>query len=394
MRRSIRRLPPTLVALFAGTVATRLGTFVVPFLTVYLAQTRGLSLVTTGQVVAGGGLGMLLGNVAGGRLADVVGRKSTLIAAMVVNVLGLSGLAAPLVSPWAYGLATAVAMFGTGMYTPAANALIADVTQGEQRSLAYTVHYVCINVGMALGPLAGGVLVGVSFRWLFVGDIVTALVCLVILALGVREAPRARSRDDPGARIRFSWRAHTRVVAVCAATFFVVSPLMGLEYAVPLLVSRVLDAPLTFVGAVYTINAVCILTLGLVVERVVRGRDELAMMAVAAGLWTLGLLWLACQLSIVALLLSTAVWTVGEIVGSVVIPTYVAKHAPPHARGRLLGVGDAVRSAAGVVLPIGLGLVWEGVGVSAVLAVLVTLPLIGVVLYGGAYRLQRGRSRR
>ena len=60
LRTRLRGLPRALLPLYAGTVVTRLGTFVVPYLTVYLSQERGLSLATTGRIVAAGGLGLLL----------------------------------------------------------------------------------------------------------------------------------------------------------------------------------------------------------------------------------------------------------------------------------------------------------------------------------------------
>lgn len=402
MSSRIRALPRQLFPLYAGTIATRIGTFVVPYLTLYLSTQRGLALSTTGTVIAAGGVGLLVGNVVGGWLADRIGRRPTLLLALAVNVAGIAALAMALPSSAAYALALAFALAGGGMYTPAANAWIADLTSEAERPLAYTVNYICINVGMGLGPLLGGVLAATSFAWLFVGDVVTTLVCAGFIAAASTGSGRKSSaspiasRQLERTRLRRELEVWTspaalRVLVFCGAAFFVIAPLMGLEYAVPLFVGVVLQEPVVLVGVIYSVNAACILALGLRVERVVKGRDPHFMMIVAGCLWTLGLSILVFGFSSLALIASTVVWTLGEIVGSVVLPTYVASHAPSSARGRFLAVPDAVRSVAGIVAPISLGLVWEVYDVDVVLALLLATPVLGVLLFAVGW-MRRGRA--
>lgn len=389
----LRRLPRPLLALYAGTVATRLGAFVVPYLTLYLVDARGLSLAATGRVIALGSIGLLAGNLAGGWLADRVGRKPTLLLALLVNAIGVGTVAASLPSGLAYAVALAIALAGAGMYTPAANALIADLTNDEERPLAYTVNYVGINVGMGLGPLLGGLLAGASFRWLFVGDVMTTVCCAIVIALGVPSVRSEAARPDvPRGSVLSAWRAHPGVLAFCGASILLVAPLMGLEFTVPLLVGQVFAAPLVFVGTVYTINATSILVLSFSIERLVRGRSPTAMMALAGLAWTAGMGVLAAGRSVGALLACTAIWTVGEIIGSVVVPTYVSRRAAPDAKARLLAVPDAVRSLCAIACPAGLGLVWDRLGVDTVLGILVALPLAGFVVFAVAWAWAQGRS--
>lgn len=78
-----------------------------------------------------------------------------LLVGLAINVLGLGWLATETDTP---GWAFACASFGAGAVPPATSAWIADLTRGDQRQLAYTVQYVCINVGMGMGPLLGGLL--------------------------------------------------------------------------------------------------------------------------------------------------------------------------------------------------------------------------------------------
>ncbi len=372
-------IPRSLWFLNAGTVVSRLGTFVVPYLTIYLSQQRGFSFLVTGQIVSAGSLGLFAGNLLGGWLADRWSRKGTLLAALLINAGGLAVLASVSGAGWLYAVQLFVALLGVGMYTPAANTVIADETDEQTRQLAYTINYVCINVGMGLGPLLGGLLAHVGYGWLFFGDIASSLVCFALIAFGLTTTGGSRAAAA-GSPIRV-WLRHPHVLAFCAMGFLLIAPLMGLEYAVPILVSTELQRPLVFVGLVYTINAVCILSLSFPIERFLRGREELRMMVLAGLLWTAGIGMLLAGLSLATLLISTAVWTVGEIIASIVVPTFVSKRVAPECKGRMLAVTDAVRSVAGVSAPIGLGFLWDSAGVNAVLLALFALPAVGTLLY-------------
>lgn len=383
----VRRLPRSLAFLYAGTTATRLGAFVVPYLTIYLSESRGFSLAITGRIIAAGGVGLLAGNLLGGQLADRLGRRATLLMALIVNAIGVAALSLALRSVHAYALALGLALAGAGMYTPAANALIADVTTESERPLAYTVHYVCINVGMGLGPLLGGLLATSSYGWLFAGDIATTMVCAVLVAIGL-PATRATTSTEPGGTSTLRvWARYPTAVAFCGASIFIVAPLMGLEYAVPILVHTTYDQALVFVGVVYSINAACILVFSLPIERAIRGRNEAAMMSLSAALWGAGLSILAMGSSIPALLACTGVWTLGEIIGSIVIPTYLSTRVAPSIKGRMLALQDAVRSVSAIACPIALGVIWDRAGVGMVMAVLVASPVVGFVVYTTWWRL-------
>ena len=177
MIEKLRRLPRPLFYLYAGTTITRLGAFVFPYLTIYLSEARGYGADRVGQILSAGSLGLLAGNFAGGWLTDRWSRKWTLILALLFNAAGFAGLAWQYDAGWTYALFLAIGYFGSGMYTPAANTVVADLAPQDIRPFAYTVNYVCINLGMALGPLIGGFLAAVSYGWIFVGDVATSLVC-------------------------------------------------------------------------------------------------------------------------------------------------------------------------------------------------------------------------
>ena len=382
-----KQLPLPLYFLFTGTTVTRLGSFVFPYLTIYLTESRGYSYETVGIILSVGSLGLLAGNFSGGVLTDQWSRKWTLILALLLNASGFAGLAMHYEYAWCYALFLFVGYLGSGLFTPAANTVIADVAPQSVRPFAYTVNYVCINLGMGLGPLLGGYLATYSYRLVFFGDVLTSLLCAALILYGVSETKVFSQFDiDAGKKIpRVTWnviRRNQTVVVFCAFYFFLIGPLMGMEFAVPLLVKQEFAASLVYVGMVYTINATCILAFSFLVEKLVRDRDEILMMVLSGILWSLGMSVLLIGYSVTALLSCTVLWTIGEIIASILVPNFIASRVPSAFKGRFMALNDIVRSFAGVVFPIGLGLLWTHQSARSAVLVITLLPVSGAIFYG------------
>src|SRR5207249_4353156 len=85
-------LPRAYWILWAGTFVNRAGTFVVPFMAVYLTQARGFSPAAAGAVASLYGAGSAVASALGGYLADHVRRRATKVGALALGGLGIIGL--------------------------------------------------------------------------------------------------------------------------------------------------------------------------------------------------------------------------------------------------------------------------------------------------------------
>src|SRR5688500_8052141 len=77
----LRALPAAAWVLFLGIFLNRFGTFVVPFLTLYMTR-KGYSLTDAAVAVGSYGVGTLLACFLGGQLADQIGRRKTIALSM------------------------------------------------------------------------------------------------------------------------------------------------------------------------------------------------------------------------------------------------------------------------------------------------------------------------
>ncbi|HEU5109412.1 MAG TPA: MFS transporter, partial [Micromonosporaceae bacterium] len=155
-----------------------------------------LTWVVTAYTLCFGGL-MLLG----GRLSDVLGRRTTFLAGLILFTV------ASLLAGLAQGDATLVAAragqgVGAALLSPSALAIVITMFHGAERNRALGVWAAIGGSGAAVGVLAGGLLTEyASWRWVFlinlpIGVAVAALVPMVVPSAG----PAGRRRVDvPGA---------------------------------------------------------------------------------------------------------------------------------------------------------------------------------------------------
>ena len=173
--RGLRGLPRELWVLAAATLINRTGMMVLPFLTLYLTQHLHYAESKAGFVLSIYGLGALLTSPLAGRLSDRFGA----IRIMELSLL-LSG-ALLFVFPFVQAYpALLVLVFLWAMlneaFRPASMAVISDWVGPERRKAAFALNRLAINLGMSIGPAAGGFIAAASFTALFVIDGATSVI--------------------------------------------------------------------------------------------------------------------------------------------------------------------------------------------------------------------------
>src|SRR2546423_1253638 len=189
LRESVRALPRGAWVLFFGTFLNKFGTFVLPYLAIYLTRRLGYSAAQASLAIAAYGIGTLAASLLGGYLADRLGRRKTIVLSMFSAALAMLCLSQAHTWPVFTPLPSLAGLTGD-LSRPASSALLADLVPAGQRVTAFAAYRMSFNAGWAFGPATAGLLAKKSFVWLFVGDAVTSvlfgLVAWVALAAGVR----------------------------------------------------------------------------------------------------------------------------------------------------------------------------------------------------------------
>lgn len=328
-------LPRPFWYLFAGTLVNRTGSFIAPFLALYLTGSRDFSIGQAGVVLSLLGLGAAVSQPVGGVLADRIGRRRTMVtglcsSAVTLLVLGAAdGLVAIGAAALAYGLCL-------DLFRPAVQAAVADLVPGGDRVRAFALQFWAINLGFSVATPLGGFLATRGYWSLFVLDALASVGFAVLVLRGVPEtrpvadpdAVPGRLLDVLGDRLMLGLVASVVASAVVYLQAFSTLPLVfGLDGLGP-----------GSYGLALSLNGVLIvvlqpLLLGLLGRR---GRGPLLLVAMVLQGAGFGLTAFADDMA--GHLLAIAVWTVGEVLQAGLLGALVASIAPPHLRGRYMGV--------------------------------------------------------
>jgi MFS family permease len=336
-------LPPAYWLLWLGTLINRLGGFVIPFLTLYLTGQRDIPVSQAALMVSLFGAGSFTANLAGGEVADRLGRRPILLASFLIAPLNMVAL----------GMARSIELiavlclfqgFFTDLYRPAVGAAIADLVPPEGRPRAYGYNYWAINLGAAIAPAVAGLLAQRNYFLLFAGDALTTFIFGLIVLWGIKETrpieAHQASRSE-GARVRLArLGSEPLLLAFTGLALLFGTVYMQGNVTLPVdMQAHGLDA--AQYGLAIATNGALVVLLSISVSRAVVRWPRFRTMAVAGLLIGLGFGLTAVATTLMGYVLSVAIWTLGEIAGAAIAPTIVADLSPPELRGLYQGVFGA-----------------------------------------------------
>jgi MFS family permease len=383
-------LPRVFWWLWVSTLVSRTGAFVAPFLSYYLTRSLGHSAAFAGFVAALNAVGAAVSAVVGGVLADRVGRRATLLGALVASAVTLVALG----SVHAVGLIAGLAFLAglaNNATRPATGAIIADVVPSADRGRAYGLNYWAINLGFSVAMLSAGAVASHGYTLLFVGDAMANLGCAVVVFFTVPETrpvagvgsagvvADAESGERDGSladvlrdRIFLGFLGAVLVGAIVYSQAQTVQPIMMGQDGL---------GPGAY-GAVAAINGILIGVLQLPMTTWLRRYTHGTVLAASSFLMGAGfavpLLVSAVGHPMGVYAASVVVWTIAEIGNTPPQMALGADLAPAHLRGRYQGMSTLAWSVAGIVGPLVGGWALSAVGASAVLWASLALGAAGV----------------
>jgi MFS family permease len=350
----LRSLPRAYWVLVAGTFINRFGSFVYPFLTIFLTR-RGLSLWEIGAVIAGYGGGGLMASLAGGWFADRFGRRNTIVAGTLANAICVFALYYAHTLPELV-LLTLCAGISGGFYHPASNALVADLIPENLRLAAYAVLRQSANAGFAFGTAAAGFLVSHSTFWLFAGDALTTasygILALLLLPHGLRHTSTQARWSEALTRIRRDGRFWALYAAqfLCALIFSQFASSYALEVGRRGLHLGTL-LPEQIYGTLIGWNGLMVLFVELPLTRLTQRYDARRVMCLGYALIGIGFATNAWSAGLAGLFMGMTVFTLGETLALPMVSTWVAHLAPEPMRGRYIGALSTSWAGASMIGP-------------------------------------------
>jgi len=158
-----------------------------------VTDVAGLDAGVVPWVLVGVGIGMTVGNMLGGWLADIDLRKTLYagFALLIVSLLGFALTAGSVIGLVVFSLLVGLA---SSAISPAVQSRLMDVA-GEAKSLAAALNHSALNIGNSLGAFIGGATIAAGFGYLSPAwaGLVLALIGVAIAAVSFgRERRRLR----------------------------------------------------------------------------------------------------------------------------------------------------------------------------------------------------------
>lgn len=391
MLRQYLDLPRPVHVLCLGTFINRAGAFIVPFLTIYMSKALGAGDAFAPFAMGVFGCGSICGSLIGGQLADRVGRRSVMLASLfgaAAILLVLSRISDPawfLVGVFFFALIS-------DTYRPAASAMIADLTTPAQRTHAFSLMYVSINLGFAIGPALGGAIAEWSFQWLFIGDAATCALYALIILVRIQEtlgrSPRGAhtpAHDAEAPQVRFGVAARHMLgngtfVLLCGASFLSSLVFMQAMSTFPLYLDGLGFTPAQY-GRVLAVNGALIVLGQLPLTHWMVGKPRAALLGAAGVLTAAGFGLKALAYDEGPFIGTVVLWTLGEMMQLPLLQPIVSELAPERMRGRYMGVFGVCFSGANMIgAPIG-GLVLSHAGGAALWLACAGLGLLAAGMY-------------
>lgn len=351
-------LPPLdhrLWILMFGRLLLQLGTgFVLFYAAIFFVNEVGLSPAAVGFGIGSESVTGVVGRVMSGSLADSPhwGRRKILLISAAISSAADLVMAISSNFP-VFLLANLLMGLGVGLYWPATEAVIADLTTVENRNEAYALNRLADSLGLGLGVVLGGWWIAATgaYRAMFLID---SLSFLVFLGVIYKAVPETLNRNQASPNLLQGWRIALRdrpLLTFVLANLLFTTYLALINTALPLYLTRfVSETPAeTFRPTVLSILfawyiGLCVLC-QLPVVRMLKSLNHAHALMISAFFWAVGfaLVWFTGQATRVHPLwagAALAVMAVATVAYTPSASSLIISLAPEQRRGIYLSVNS------------------------------------------------------
>src|SRR6476620_4073469 len=357
-----------LITLYASALLAGMWSMMVPAVPV-MATAFAVSPGTAAQAITALALGRFAGMPISGTALDRLGTRAALVSGPVIacSAATLAGM-----TPWFGAILAVLFLIGVGesVWVIAREVAGIDLARQDQRGRVLSGFHGINNLGLALGPLFGGLLTeAVGFRAVFFGYAACAVTSVFLgLAVGAAPtpppAPSAAVADwgfaGLGQRLRglkdlfqqISPDLRITYIVLVLATFTSFMHRVTTQSMLPLLATAQMGLSPKEIGLLFTISGfsvfAMILPAGFVIDKV--GRKWATVPSTGIPAVAFLLIPFANNFFQLAVLISFLGIANGLSLGSLATSTYDV--VPAHARGRLQAARRTVAEIGGVAAPL------------------------------------------
>jgi MFS family permease len=398
-------LPREIYILFIGRIINCLGSFVGPLMALILTQRFGMSSAESGGFIAAQSCIQGIAMILGGKLVDSFGRKRVIVTCQSLGAIMLILCGIMPISMLTAKMMIASSSFYCMAFT-AYDALQADVTNSKNRKIAYSLLYMGINIGFAIGPIIGGFLYKNYLSLVFIGDAVTTLVSMILVVTLIKEKrieesineyeeensiqERNKLEDSVEGSVFNVLIKRPILIIFGIIMFFINFTYAQWPFALPLQLGKIYGSDgAKIYGVLGAVNGLIVIIATPFVMRLTRKFSELMNICLGAFIYFISFLMFGFISSIPLFLLGVTLMTFGEIIGATNSSAFISNNSPASHRGRISSVLSIIMGAGAAISPMIIGCIIDNYGMMQGYALTAGSAIIAVILVLLANKLAR-----
>lgn len=341
-----------------------MGAFVGPLITLLLTDKIGLSTAQAGVFVTISTSMFVPASMIGGYLSDRFNRKNTLCILTLMQALCFLICGFIELSMKVPVLLLAASFFSSAAQT-ASGAMTADLSDKSNRQGAFSLLYLGGNIGFSVGPLIAGFLYRKYLPLIFIGDAVTTIISIIIIYINVPETKPQYiideeilsedfERAEEGSAI-IALIKRPKILVFGIISIFISFSFSQVHFTLPLYSNALFgidNGPKIF-GVLMSTNGIVVVIMTIFVIGNTKKFDASFNVALSAIFWAVGLGMLYYVSTFKMMVISTIVWTIGEILHATNVGVYIANNSPKSHRARfnsLYGIISGTGQAMGPII--------------------------------------------
>ena len=336
-------LPLSIWMLSAAIFVNRLGTMVLPFLTLYLTKSLGYSDSAAGFMISLYGVGSVIGAYLGGKLTKSVGAIRLQVILLLFSVPIF--IALPFCESLIYLSLTilTLSIFTEGV-RPANSTAITQFSSPEKRTRSFALNRMALNLGISFGPAIGGLLIAYSFFWIFIADALTTAACALLLVyfFGFSGGSAQTNEDTTSENKKenlpnqsplkdINFLIYLSLIFVSAIVFF------QFFTTYPLYLNEHYGLNEFQIGLVYAINTVMVVVLEMLLVEFIKNWNLILCVALGCFLTCIGFGLLPFGQSLWLCVFSMVVLTFGEMLNAPTSASWVSQRSESRDTGSYMG---------------------------------------------------------
>ncbi|MEH2110346.1 MAG: MFS transporter [Nostoc sp.] len=333
---------------FFSEVGTGFTLFYAP---IFFVNQLGLSATSVGVALGSASISGIVGRITGGSLADsgYWGRRRTLLLATAISAIASLVLAASN-NFTTLVIGSLISGLGIGFYWPAAEAVVADASQIDNRRETFAIARLADNLGLAIGIVLAGFLIAIigSYRWLFIIDAISFMVFFGVVYVGISETEQQQIEKSEKTELFAAWMAvlsDRRFLVYIAVNIFFTIYISQIHSTLPLYFKNFVFAESTAkvfaettISGLFAWHLVFAIICQLPVTSILKRCSHTLALTVSAIFWAIGfgLIWISSTTpshQLLWVILALGVFAVAIVSYTPSAASLVTELAPENQRG-------------------------------------------------------------